>query len=398
MTEKLYLKDAYTRAFQATVLSCHQAGEVWQVLLDQTAFFPEGGGQAADRGTLNGVAVLDVQENEGGILHKTPSPFPVGERVEGKIDWDMRFRRMQNHTGEHILSGLAHRLWGVQNVGFHLGSEEVTMDFDRELSKENLTILESSANEAVVSNAPVSVLYPTARELSAMTYRSKIELGEDARIVRIEGYDSCACCAPHVGRTGELGLVKILDARRYKGGMRLSIKCGFDALDDYRVKYDNLLQISRLLSAKQHESAEALKRLLTEVDGYKQQLHALRSELLSFKVAALPTTEGHIILFDPTIDMLSMRQLANEGMERCGGICAVFDGEESAGQYRFVMGSRHIQMQAVAALLTDRLGAACGGSAAMITGKVTASAEQIRQLLQEVSAEADRPAAPFTGQ
>ena len=266
MTEKLFYKDSYTREFQARVLSCTECKGSYQAVLTRTAFFPEGGGQSADTGffyTEDGreIPVTDVQEKDGIVFHYITSPVKAGEKIKGKLDFEERFSKMQQHTGEHIISGLVNRHFGYHNVGFHLGTEEVTMDYDGILTQEDLEQIEMEANQAVAENIPVVVLYPSEEELKNITYRSKIEIEGQVRIVQIPGYDSCACCAPHVKETGSIGLIKIVGAIHYKGGMRVSMLCGFRALSDYRMKERNVVKISNLLSAKQEDTAQAVERL-----------------------------------------------------------------------------------------------------------------------------------------
>ena len=257
MTEKLYDKDSHLKEFSATVLSCEKSGENYSVILDKTAFFPEGGGQESDRGDIGEAAVLDVRIVSGEIIHCTDRPLNIGEEYACTLNWDRRFRNMQNHSGEHIVSGIVHRLYGLNNVGFHLGAE-MTVDFDGAISREQLLEVERLANKAVFQNVPIRAYYPDEKELKALDYRSKLELTENVRIVDIKGYDLCACCAPHVKKTGEIGLIKILDSFKNKGGERIFIKCGIDALDDYNDKYLNVQKISNLLSVKQYEAALAV--------------------------------------------------------------------------------------------------------------------------------------------
>ena len=260
MTEKLYDKDSHLKEFTGTVLSCKKTGEKYAVTLNRTAFFPEGGGQQSDRGYIGDAYISDVQIKNGEILHFADKPLSVGQAYDCKLDFDFRFRNMQNHSGEHIISGIVHRLYGFNNVGFHLGAE-MTMDFDGELTRRQLDEIEDLANKAVYENLPVKAYYPTDEELKSLDYRSKLDLKEDVRIVEIKGVDVCACCAPHVKATGEIGIIKILDFEKYKGGVRLIVKCGADALRDYREKYKNVLEISNLLSAKQFEVSVAVVRL-----------------------------------------------------------------------------------------------------------------------------------------
>ncbi len=314
MTVKLYDGDSRLRSFEAEVLRCEPAGNAWAVTLDQTAFFPEGGGQSADTGTLGGVRVLDVQELNGEIVHTLPSPLPAGERVTGLLDWEIRFRRMQNHSGEHLLSGLVHRTYGYRNVGFHLGDGDVTVDFDGELDREQLDELETAVNRAIAENVPIRCWYPSAEELAALDYRSKLELTENVRLVRIVGYDLCACCAPHVSRTGEIGSLRILDHMRHRGGIRLHLLCGMDALEDARARYRATQAISGLLSVPQLDTPAAVRRVLDELEETKRALEDSRRQLLQLKASAIPVSEGNICIFEPALDPLSLRELVNAGM------------------------------------------------------------------------------------
>ena len=239
MTEKLFYRDSHLKEFTAEVLSCEKRDGHYEVELDRTAFFPEGGGQYADTGVLDEMQVCDVQEKDGRIFHimkdrseRVSEYFTAGRRVSGRIDWEERFMKMQQHTGEHIVSGLVHARFGYNNVGFHLGSEDCTMDFNGAVTKEELQEIEQEANRAVWKNLPVQVLYPTEEELASMDYRSKIEIEGQIRIVVIPGYDVCACCAPHVNNTGEIGMIKLTGVQRYKGGVRVTMLCGVRALLD----------------------------------------------------------------------------------------------------------------------------------------------------------------------
>ena len=242
-TEKLFYNDSHLSKFTAMVLECEPYEKkegCYAVELDRTAFFPEGGGQYADTGKLKDAKVSDVREKNGRILHITDQPFEAGEIVEGEIDWETRFMKMQQHTGEHIVSGIVHARYGFNNVGFHLGTEDCTMDFDGEISKEALQEIELEANRAVWKNLTIEVSYPSKEELEELDYRSKIEIEGQVRIVSVPGYDICACCAPHVERTGEIGMIKLVNMQRYKGGVRVTMLCGsracelghFIALDD----------------------------------------------------------------------------------------------------------------------------------------------------------------------
>ena len=229
MTEKLFYLDSHLFEFEAEVLSCRAAKHGWELVLDRTAFFPEGGGQPYDTGAIGPARVLEVHEREGEIRHLCDRELAPG-KYACAVDAEKRLRRMQNHSGEHVFSGLTHKRYGAENVGFHMAADCMTIDFSGELSEEQLRQVERAANEVVRRDLPIRTWFPEPQALAAMDYRSKLELTEDVRIVEIEGVDRCACCAPHVSRTGEVGLVKILDAERHRGGMRLSVVCGLDAL------------------------------------------------------------------------------------------------------------------------------------------------------------------------
>lgn len=244
-TEKLYYIDSHMFAFEAKVLDCRREKSGWAVTLDRTAFFPEGGGQLADTGYIGSVRVTDVQERGGEILHYTDAPLEPGLAVSCRLDDEQRLRRMQNHSGEHIVSGLIHGGYGYDNVGFHMGAECMTIDFSGELDWEQLMDIEQRANETVRADIPVHVWFPDTEELAQLEYRSKLELTENVRIVEIGDVDRCACCAPHVSRTGEVGVIKILDCQRHRGGVRVSVVCGMDAVEDYRAVQTGVTAVSR---------------------------------------------------------------------------------------------------------------------------------------------------------
>ncbi|MCD8322043.1 MAG: alanyl-tRNA editing protein [Oscillospiraceae bacterium] len=373
-TRKLYYEDAFTQSFQAAVLSCEAAGEGWDIVLDQTAFFPEGGGQTADTGRLGGAAVLDVHERGGLVYHRTDAPLPVGDTVEGRIDWPDRFRKMQNHSGEHIVSGLIHSRYGYENVGFHLGEDGCTMDFSGELTRAQLDEIEDAANAAVWADLPVTAAFPPAEELATLPYRSKLELTENVRIVTIPGIDICACCAPHVSATGQIGLIKILDFMRHRGGIRLWMRAGRDALSDYRRRYTDTAALSAMLNTPQEKIVPAGAKLLAQRDELKHQLTGLQRQQIEAQAAALEETEGNLALFVQGDDA-AMRILANAGMEKCGGVCAVFSGQE--GAYQFVMASRAVNMRAFIKANGPALKARGGGQERMISGRCAGTRAEI---------------------
>lgn len=376
-TIKLYDADSHLYDFDASVISCEKTDKGFAVVLDKTAFFPEGGGQPADEGTLNGIAVTDVQIKDGVITHTTAEEIPAGSAVKGTVDSEIRFRRMQNHSGEHIVSGLIHKLFGYNNVGFHMGSEDVTLDLDGVLTREDLDKIEMLANRAVYENVNVRAEYPSPEILKDLDYRSKLDLTENVRIVTIEGYDVCACCAPHVNKTGEIGIIKLLDFLKYKGGVRIHMLCGFDALEDYNRRYKNVAAISAKLSAKQAEVYEAVERLSAELSAEKQAAGELKRQLVAMKIAALEPTDGNMVLVEKDMDMLNLRNLVNEAVQLCGGICAAFSGSDENG-YNYIIASKNVPLRAEAKAINAALNGRGGGKDEMIQGSAKASEAEIR--------------------
>ena len=297
MTEKLFYLDSHLFEFEAEVLSCREAKHGWEIVLDRTAFFPEGGGQPYDTGAIGPARVLEVHEREGEVRHLCDRELTPGTYA-CSVDREKRLRRMQNHSGEHIFSGLTHRRFGAENVGFHMAADCMTIDFDKELSWEELSAIEYAANEAVRANIPVRTFYPSSEELAALEYRSKKELEGAVRIVEIEGIDRCACCAPHVYSTGEIGLIKLLTAERHRGGVRLTLICGMDALDDYRRKQGSAAAVSAMLSAKRDEIAPAVARLLEAQDALKERASILGMRYAALRAETIAPTPGHICLFE----------------------------------------------------------------------------------------------------
>ena len=379
MTRRLYDEDSFCREFTAMVLSCEKQGDRFAVRLDRTAFFPEGGGQAADVGTIDGIDVLDVQTVEDSIVHTLAAPLVVGQTVTGKLDWDTRFLRMQKHTGEHIVCGIVHNLYGLENVGFHLGSEDVTLDLDGELTREQLDEVEELANRVVIQNLPVTAAYPTADELAAMEYRSKKGIDGAVRIVTIEGLDRCACCAPHVAYSGQVGLIKLLDFIRYKGGVRIHMQCGVDALYDYRMRYTQTAALAASLSVKQQEVVAAVERLVAQRDKLERELRAARFETQCCRVAALAEDSAPVCLIEPPMDSEAQRELVALAAKKCGGLCVVFAGRDSEGYAYAAAGG---DLPAFGARLKACLAARGGGNAERIQGRVAATAAELEMFWQ----------------
>lgn len=379
MTEKLFYQDSHRSTFTAIVQEVRPSGNGYEIILDRTAFFPEGGGQSSDTGSLGGVSVSDVQEIDGKIIHYTDGPLVEGTEVEGCIDWTERFSKMQQHTGEHIVSGLIHKIYGYHNVGFHLGTDSVTLDFNGVVPKEKLHEIEQLANEAVAKNLPVQVLYPTDEELSKISYRSKIEIEGQVRIVVIDGYDVCACCAPHVKQTGEIGLIKLVGMQNYKGGVRISMLCGFRALEDYYQKEKNNREIAVMLSAKEYETAVEVERLQEELAMKKAKIAELERKFLEQKVETLDISDEIVCLFEET-DPVMTRELVNLLLKKGAKMAAVFSGNEREG-YRYVLGSRSLDVRKNGKLLNEAFHGRGGGKPEMVQGTVQGKREEIEAFL-----------------
>ena len=383
-TEKLYDKDAYLAHFCATVLSCREGKGGFEVILDRTVFFPEEGGQTADTGTLGEASVLDVRLQGGEILHILDRPLAVGARVAGEIDFPTRFRKMQNHTAEHMFSGICHQRFGVANVGFHLGSRDVTVDFDRELSRECLLEAEREVNRAILRCLPVTAEVPPPEVLATLTYRAKLSLTEGVRLVTVGDVDVCACCAPHVRNTGEIGVFKVLEAIRYKGGIRVHVKAGWDALEDYCRRYDATAAAGAMLSVPSEEILPAVCRLAEENKELAFALRGAKKDALAARLAAVSPSEGNLVHFEREADGDLMLAAVNLLLPKAGGLVAVFGGEE--GAYRFCIGGG-ADLSPYSRQILSAIGGKGGGKGEMLRGSATATKQEIEKFFSAFRAE-----------
>lgn len=382
-TIKLYDRDAYTTKFEGKVLTCEKKGENFEVILDQSCFFPEEGGQSPDKGYLEDAKVLDVQIVKNTIIHTVDKPLEEGIMVKGEIDWKHRFSNMQQHSGEHIFSGLVYKNYGYSNVGFHLSDQIVTMDFDGPLSLEQVEELEWKVNEAISENGKVKAWYPEKEELAKLEYRSKKKLEGAIRIVEIEGYDRCACCAPHVARTGEIGGFKIQSLQNYKAGVRISYLCGFRALREARKKAKIISELSGILTTNQELLADSVTKLKNQTQSLKMQYNHAKQELMEKAVSEIPDEEKHVILFEKDVDTSVARTVVNRLVEKHDGVSAVFVGSEDNG-YTFLIGSKSVDCREIAKLFREQFHASGGGSEAMVQGSVTASKEELIKTLKQL--------------
>ena len=366
MTEKLYYISAYTSKFSATVVSFFTEGDKLLAVLDKTAFFPEEGGQSADTGMIGGARVIDVTEMDGIIYHTVDTPLTVGETVECAIDFAERYEKMKCHTAEHILCGIMHKLYGAENIGFHLGDDVVTFDVSPVLTRADLDRVEDIANRIIAENVDVVASFPTREELCALEYRAKLDLTENVRIVSIGDYDKCACCAPHVEKTGEIGLIKMLDFCKHRGGTRIYMVAGERALLDYRARYAITQRISAMTSTPQMEISDAVKALQNEKEALKSAMKERGLIIARMSADAVPETKGNVVRYFNALEVDEVREFVNCAVERVEGMVVAITGEE--GNYKFIIGSRTVDLRQMAREMTASLGGRGGGRPEMIQG------------------------------
>ena len=383
-TEALYDRDAFAKDFVGKVISCEEVKlkdkTAYKVVLNQTAFFPEQGGQTSDIGTLDAAKVMDVQIEDEVIYHYCTSGFLIGEEVHGVIDWEHRFNNMQQHTGEHIFTGIAHNTYGADNVGFHLSDNTVTLDLNIELSDEQVDYIEKRANEIIAADVAVKAYYPNQALLGAINYRSKKEIAGAVRLVEIEGVDLCACCAPHVKSTGQVGMLKVVSFGKYKGGTRVYILCGLRALADYNRRMKLLEQSYQLLNCKDDELPEKIAGLIEDNKQLKYRISDIKSGMLTNQIETISPDLTDVTIFMEDLDAKIMRDGVNALVEKHEGLCAIFSGNDEDG-YNFVIGSRTRDCAAIATGLRELLGAKGGGSKQMAQGNVAATRNQIESTL-----------------
>ena len=373
--EKLYYVNPTERSFTATVTDCQSVQGGFAVTLDATAFYPEGGGQACDVGSLGGVTVLDVREKDGSIVHLCSQPLTVGEQVEGLVDWERRFDLMQQHTGEHILSGLIHKRFGWHNVGFHLGVSNVQIDFDGPIPTEALTELELEANRVIWEDRPVLCSFPAEEVLPTIAYRSKKALDWPVRIVEIPGADVCACCGTHLPTTGMVGCIKVISAVKFHEGVRLEIVCGGRALRYFSAVCEQNRQVSQVFSAKMLETGAAAQRANEALAAEKYRAAGLQNRLYDYIVKGY-VNQKDIIHFEPGLDGAGVRTLAEKLCAVCDGYCAVFSEKE--GGYSYCLATREGDLRQLCKDMNAALGGRGGGKPQFQQGTVSATEDRIR--------------------
>ncbi len=393
-TIKLYEESGNLFEFDANVIGCLKNGdEEYDIVLDRSAFFPGGGGQMHDTGNINDgnfdIKVSYVYMKDGVIYHRTCAPVAEGAGVRCGIDKEKRFRRMQNHSGEHIVSGLAYSIYGCNNVGFHMSENEagfvefITADFDGELNADQLRRLEAEANRAVFSNFKFECFYPSPEELETMSFRSKKEIKEALRLVRAGDVDLCACCAPHVSASGEIGIIKITDFMRYKGGVRVTVCCGFSALEDYCSRQTAVEEISRMLSVKRTDIAAGVSRLSSEMESEKHRSRELCNSLCECIESSFDIERYAV--FEPLLDAQSRRNLVLRLAEKRGGIAFVFSGDDGSGyDYAAAVPEKNADdysLRSIARDISASLGGSGGGSTVLICGRVLSDCISIQKYI-----------------
>ena len=378
-TVKLYDEHPYDTTFHATIQDI-QYDKNTTLILDQTLFFPEEGGQCADSGTIDGYEVIDVQISKGIIKHilKGHVELEIGNEIQGEIDWNLRFSNMQNHSGEHIFSGIVHREYGYDNVGFHLGKDVVSVDFNGPIDEVSLRRIEKEVNQVIYENRVIRAYYPSEEELASLNYRSKKEVDSPLRIVEIENCDVCACCAPHVRRSGEVGLFKVVHMMNYKGGVRIFILCGQRALDYVLELDDNMNAIYHMLSANNSSVVKYVKQLIDTNNALKQEVFNLNKKEVQRLVEE--ANENHRYFFIEDLDKNLQREMVNSLAQRLEGYVGVFAGSDRMG-YRFILASRNNDTTKLFDVLKSH-GAKGGGNALMVQGYMKTSQDTIEELLK----------------
>jgi len=373
---KLYYEDCMLREFTAKVLECRETGKGCEIVLDATAFYPEGGGQACDLGTLGDARVLAVYEVNETVIHLCDRALCVGSEVTGTIDWERRFDQMQQHAGEHILSGLIHQAYGCHNVGFHVGKEVMEIDFDCPIPPEALVDLETKANEAVWQDIPLRCYYPDQEELARLSYRSKKALPWPVRIVEIPGIDLCACCGVHVARTGQIGLIKVLSCVKFHQGVRIELVCGKRAYGYLSRIYEQNRQISQLFSAKLPETAAAAKRVQEQLSAEKLRAATLEKQLFG-AVAERYAGKGNSLHIAPELSPAATRELADRIAAVCGGVAAVISGIDGSSNVCLICKDGDVSVLGKA--MSEALGGRGGGRNGSFQGSLPAPRRQIEE-------------------
>ena len=379
-TVKLYYEDPNIREFTALVLDCTAVQGGWEIILDRTAFYPEGGGQACDLGTLADVRVLDVRERGQQVVHLCDGPFAPNTQITGKIDWERRFDLMQQHTGEHIISGIVHRIYGYGNCGFHVGEQVMEVDFDGPIDPETLAKIEWEANEAVWQDIALKCWYPSREELPGVFYRTKRELPWPVRIVQVPGYDSCACCGVHVSTTGQVGLIKILSCVKFHQGVRLELVCGKRALSYMCRIFEQNRQVSQTFSAQMLETGAVASRVSAQLAAEKFRSAGLEKRIFAM-IAQLYLGKENAVHFEPALNPGAVRELADQIARVCSGWAAVYSGTDDTGYCLCIVSPQH-DVRELGKQATQALNGRGGGKPGCFQGSFQTTKAQIEEFFR----------------
>jgi len=394
---KLYEKQSKLKECEATVVDCYvNNGEVY-IKLDESIFFPEEGGQYADTGVLeycdsadasvvHSVRLLDGQIENNEIIYQVSDEIPIKTKILCKLDWNKRFDRMQNHSGEHILSGLINREYGYNNVGFHLSDDDmVTLVVDGALTREQVAELESKVNAVIYQNYPITDTYPTKEELANISYRSKIEIDGQVRLItignEIQTIDICACCAPHVARTGEIGILKVTGVMKVKGNTQISILCGRRALEYINHNLDTLSQLANAFTTHADNVPGIVDNLKNENIELKSQLSDYKEKVIIEDIISNP--DNRCIFTKEQLSAQNMKNIFNTLIQHCAGYVGIFAGTDDAG-YRYYAGGKGLDARELAKVMRENLGTKGGGSEEMIQGKAESTREAILQFWKQL--------------
>ena len=380
MTRKLYYEDSHMDRFESTVTGCVQTDRGFEITLEATAFYPEGGGQACDLGQLGGNTVLDVRERGEEVIHLCDGPLEIGAKVAGIIDYTRRFDLMQQHTGEHIVSGIIHRRYGYHNVGFHMGVNLVEIDFDGRIPAEDLKEIEREANEALWKNLPVKCWYPAEAELPHVFYRTKKALPWPVRIVEVPGYDSCACCGTHLKFTGEVGIIKLFSEMPVRGGSRIEMACGGRALEVLNRVYEQNRLVSQAFSAKIFETGGAAERMNGLLTAEKLKVSGLQKKLFRITAESYRDT-GNVLHIEEGLEPGAVRELADAIGSVCGGTAAVFSGSDDSG-YSYCLVSRGDDLRDLGKRMNQALSGRGGGKPGFQQGSVRCDRKAIEEFFK----------------
>ncbi|MBR2696677.1 MAG: alanyl-tRNA editing protein [Parasporobacterium sp.] len=394
MTEKLYYQDAYLKEFTAEITDIREIEDRTAIVLDRTALYPEGGGQGADHGIirlLDGgeeISIADVQEEQEEIWHfpetKDLSGFEIGQKVSGTIDWERRFDHMQQHSGEHIISGILCRMFHCDNIGFHLGEDDVTIDYNAAFTFEEALKAEDEANRYIWENHPLVELWPDPEELKTIEYRSKKELEGNVRLTSFPGADTCACCGTHVKASAEVGLLKITSAHKFHEGTRLTLLCGRRAMDFLSMNYHANKKTAVMLSTREEKTPELVKKQIEELVSLKARLSQIKEDYFTLWADHFQGRENALVISD-RLEPEEGRQLADLIANNISGTALVFtkvnDQTEDGPVYRYACVNREQDVTGLIQEMNSALSGKGGGRNGFAQGNVHADKKTIEKFL-----------------